>query len=164
MSLIHSNFAFLNKPWWRPGYDDRAPHYFISNIERLQQAISTSINNEDELFWRGFMELHRERYLIECISAEGDVELDVIKQLLKKSWFKNNFWPSRSSHLAKKVQNFHNAINDIFPYIFFPNLPMDCFTPLLAQHLHQQIGNGEQNRRAIPVMSRKIWEKGIGVR
>ncbi|CAI2190607.1 3_t:CDS:2 [Funneliformis geosporum] len=151
MSLIHSNFAFLNKPWWRPGYDDRAPHYFISNIERLQQAISTSINNEDELFWRGFMELHRERYLIECISAEGD-----------NNFSKNNFWTYIT--LAKKVQNFHNAINDIFPYIFFPNLPMDCFTPLLAQHLHQQIGNGEQNRRAIPVMSRKIWEKGIGVR
>lgn len=34
---------------------------------------------------KGSMDLHREHYLIECISAEGNVDLDVIKQLLKKS-------------------------------------------------------------------------------
>ncbi|CAI2165710.1 8291_t:CDS:1 [Funneliformis geosporum] len=52
--------------------------------------------------------------------------------------------PSRSSHLAKKVQNLQDTINDIFPSIFFPNpnRPMDCFTPLLAQHLHKRVGNG----------------------
>ncbi|CAI2174053.1 13050_t:CDS:2 [Funneliformis geosporum] len=88
MALIHSNFDFLNRPWWRPDYDDRVHQYFISNTTRLQQAILLSVNNEDELFWEGFMELHRERYLIECISAEGNVDIDDIKQLLKKSWFK----------------------------------------------------------------------------
>ncbi|CAI2178921.1 10168_t:CDS:2 [Funneliformis geosporum] len=131
MALIHSNFDFLNRPWWRPDYDDRVHQYFISNTTRLQQAILLSVNNEDELFWEGFMELHRERYLIECISAEGNVDIDDIKQLLKKSWFK-----------LKKIQNLHDTINGIFPSIFFLNLPMDRFTPLLAQQLHQQVGNG----------------------
>ncbi|CAG8672362.1 5645_t:CDS:1 [Ambispora leptoticha] len=155
MALIHSKFDFVNKPWWRPDYDNRAPQYFISSTKRFQQAILLSVNNEDELLWKGFMDLHRERYLIECISAEGNVDLDVIKQLLKKSRFEvflnyacRIFFPriifgsSRSSHLAKKVQNLHDTINGIFPTIFFPNLPMDRFTPLLAQQLHQQIGNG----------------------
>ncbi|RIA83686.1 fido domain-containing protein [Glomus cerebriforme] len=179
MDMIHSKFDFVNKPWWRADYDDRTPQYFISSTKRFQQAILLSVNNEDELFWKGFMDLHRERYLIECISAEGNVDPDVIKQLLKKSRFKvilnyvcrmvfpriifrpilrlasyvcrvtfgNNihriiFGPSRSSHLAKKVQNLHDTINGIFPSIFFPNIPMDRFTPLLARRLHQQIGNG----------------------
>ncbi|CAG8759811.1 479_t:CDS:1, partial [Funneliformis caledonium] len=179
MALIHSKFDFLNKPWWRPDYDDRVPQYFILNTNRLQQTILLSINNEDELLWKGFMDLHRERYLIECISAEGDIDIDVIKQLLKKSWFKiflkyvcrivfpriifrpilrltsyicritfgNKihkiiFGPSRSSHLAKKVQNLYDTINGIFPSTFFPNLPIDRFTPLLTKQLHQQIGNG----------------------
>ncbi|PKY63302.1 hypothetical protein RhiirA4_491754 [Rhizophagus irregularis] len=72
MSLIYSKFDFMNKPWWRPDYDDRAPQYFISSIKHFQQAILLSIENEDELFWKGFIDLHREHYLMECISAEGD--------------------------------------------------------------------------------------------
>ncbi|CAB4487498.1 Fic-domain-containing protein [Rhizophagus irregularis] len=180
MSLIYSKFDFVNKPWWRSDYDDRAPQYFISSIKRLQQAILLSIENENELFWKGFMDLHRERYLMECISVEGDVDLNIIQQLLKKSHFKDfltyvceivfsrtifrpilhlasyicritfgdsnihriMFGPSRSLHLAKKIQNLHDTINGIFPSIFFFNLPIDHFTPLLAQQLHQQIGNG----------------------
>ncbi|CAI2189962.1 10384_t:CDS:1 [Funneliformis geosporum] len=179
MALIHSNFNFTDKPWWRPDYDDRNTQYFISNTERLQRAISLSVGNEEELFWQGYMDLHRERYLIECISAEGDIDLDVIRQLLNKSWFKiflsyireimfprilfdpfsrlasficrkmfGNyihriiFGPSRSSRLAKKVQNLRDTINGIFPYIFFPDLPVNRFTPMFAKQLHQQVGNG----------------------
>jgi fido (protein-threonine AMPylation protein) len=48
---------------------------------------------------------------------------------------------SYNAHLAKKVQNLHGAINDIFPSMFFPNLPLDCFNPLLAQQIHKQIGD-----------------------
>ncbi|PKC53643.1 hypothetical protein RhiirA1_509952 [Rhizophagus irregularis] len=179
MALIRSDFNFVNKPWWRPDYDDRAPQDFLSSTKCLQQAILLSVNKEDELFWLGYIDFHHERYLIECISAEGDIGLDVIRQLLKKSWFKvflSNireimfprikfdpfsrlasficrkvlgnyihriiFGPSRSSHLAKKVQNLRNTINGIFPTIFFSDLPIDCFTPLLAKQLHQQVGNG----------------------
>ncbi|CAG8775639.1 18902_t:CDS:1, partial [Acaulospora morrowiae] len=154
-----------------PVYDDRDPQYFILNTSRLQQIILLSVNNEDELLWKGFMDLHRERYLIECIAVEGNIDLDVIKQLLKKSWFSrvcrivfleiifrpisrlisytfgNNihriiFDPSHSSYLAKKVQNLRDAINEIFPSIFFPDLPVDRFTPLFAKQLHQQVGKG----------------------
>src|SRR5271163_4027919 len=88
MAFIHSNFDFANETWWKLDYDERNVQYFISNIKRLQQAISLSVDNENELFWKGYIDLHRERYLIECISAESNVDFDVIQQLLKKSWFK----------------------------------------------------------------------------
>src|ERR1051325_2267506 len=116
MALIHSDFNFLDKPWWQPDYDDRNAQYFISNTGRLQRSISLSVDSEDKLFFLGYIDLHLERYLIECISAEGDIDLEVIRQLLNKSWFKVFlsyiseimfpriiFGPSRSSHLAKKV-------------------------------------------------------------
>ena len=74
MVLIHSNFDFLNKPWWRSDYDDRDTQYFISSTKRFQQAILLSANGEDELFWKGFMDLHHEHYLTECISVECNVE------------------------------------------------------------------------------------------
>ncbi|CAG8572393.1 4950_t:CDS:1 [Funneliformis caledonium] len=166
MVFIHSNFDFLDKVWWKLDYDDRNAQYFISNTKRLQQAILLSVINEDENFWKGYIELHRERYLTECISTESNVDFDVVRQLVKKSWFEDFLsymrrvmFPkillrpfsylvsiicklSRSSRLSKKVRNLHDAINDIFPFIFYPDLPMDRFTPLLTQQLHKQIGKG----------------------
>ncbi|CAJ0888371.1 126_t:CDS:1 [Entrophospora sp. SA101] len=153
MTLINSNFDFLNKPWWGLDYDDRDVHYFLSDTKRLQRAISSVVKSENELFRKGYIDLHRERYLIECISAESNIELTVkhVQQLLKGSWFRTflDYFcrifcgrHSHYSHLAKKVQNLHNAICKTFPSIFFLNLSIDNFTPLLAQQLHQQIGNG----------------------
>jgi fido (protein-threonine AMPylation protein) len=84
----------------------------------------------------GYIKLHQERYLIECISTESDVDYETVKKLLKNE---TNSDP-HSLHLAKKVQNLHNAVKDIFPSIFFPNLPMDRFTPSFARRLHQQVG------------------------
>jgi fido (protein-threonine AMPylation protein) len=151
MTLIHSNFNFLDRPWWKQEYDERDVQFFISNIKILQKAISLSVCNEDELYWKGYIDFHREKYLIECISVECNVDLDVVRQLLKKSWF-NIFlnWlrrimclgPSRSSRLTKKIKNLAHAIDYIFPPIFYPNLPIAHFTPLLAKQLHQRVGDG----------------------
>jgi len=143
MALIYSNFDLLDKPWWRKDYDERNAQYFISEIKRLQQAISLSVGNEDENFWKGYIDLHREHYLNERISTEENV---TVQQLLKNSWFEffksYIFGPSRFLRLAKKVQNLNNTIICIFPTIFLPNLPMDRFTPSFAKQLHKQIGDG----------------------
>ncbi|CAI2179290.1 8195_t:CDS:1 [Funneliformis geosporum] len=181
MAFIHSNFDYLDKVWWKLDYDDRNAQYFISNTKRLQQVISLYVYNEEEHFLKGYIDLHRERYLIACISTESNIDFNVVQQMVKKSWFKvflsyiyriifSNillgpftrlasiiFKPSQSSHLAKKVQNLHDAINDIFPSTFYPNLPMRRFTPLLARNLHKQVGKGIIDNagqyRTIDVMS-----------
>ncbi|CAG8559828.1 4726_t:CDS:2, partial [Scutellospora calospora] len=41
-------------------------------------AISSTVDNEsDELFWKGYIDLHRERYILECVSAESDIDLTI---------------------------------------------------------------------------------------
>ncbi|CAB4434338.1 unnamed protein product [Rhizophagus irregularis] len=136
MALIHSKFNFLEQRWWKPKYDERDAQYYISEINRLQEAILSTLEGETELML-GYIKLHQKRYLIECISAESDVNLnfEIVEQLLNKT----NSDPYLS-RLTKKVQNLYDTIEYIFPTIFFPNLPMNCFTPLFAQQLHQQVG------------------------
>ncbi|RHZ44021.1 hypothetical protein Glove_772g5 [Diversispora epigaea] len=157
--MLHSKFDILNKPWWRNSIDERDVKYFILNLEYLQKAISLAVNKNDALFWKGYIDLHYENYTLECISSESDVDLsiDFVQKSLKKSWFHKMKmflnWsyrkiftkclkPERSSFLAKKVQNLHKAITNTFPPVFFPNLPIEHFTPSFAQQLHLQIGNG----------------------
>ncbi|CAG8666895.1 11796_t:CDS:1, partial [Acaulospora colombiana] len=57
--------------------------------KHLQQAISLAVNESDAAFWKGYIDLHREHYLLECISAESDIELTIefIQQALKKPGF-----------------------------------------------------------------------------
>ncbi|KAF0436862.1 Fic-domain-containing protein [Gigaspora margarita] len=156
VSMIYSNFDFLNRPWWKPSYDERDANYFVLSAKRHQHAILLATNESDALLWKGYIDLHREHYLLECISAESNVDLtmDFIRQALKKpgilglllSWlcgkiFASFFIPERSLRLNRKVKNMHDAIIDIFPSIFFPDLPIDQFTPSFAQQLHRQIGN-----------------------
>ncbi|CAG8687642.1 3528_t:CDS:2 [Cetraspora pellucida] len=154
MSMIYSNFDILDKPWWKLHLDERNTEYLISSIKHFQQAISSAVNNEsNELFWKGYIDLHREHYLLECVSAENDIDLTIgyVQKLLKKPGFLRMFCrrifamclkPDRSSRLVTKVQNLYNVIIDIFPSIFFPDLPIDRFTPEFAKQLHRQIGNG----------------------
>ncbi|CAG8581523.1 26030_t:CDS:2 [Dentiscutata erythropus] len=156
MSIIHSKFDFLDRPWWKPSYDERDANYFILNAKRYQHAILLAIDESDTLFWKGYIDLHHEHYLLECISVESNVDLtiDFIRQALKKpgilklflSWlcrkiFASCFILERSFRMNRKVKNIHDAINDIFPSIFFSDLPIDRFTPSFAQQLHRQIGN-----------------------
>src|SRR3954454_23262510 len=134
--MIHSNFDILNRPWWKLPFDERDVNYFILNVKRLQLAISLAVDNDNEndaLFWKGYMDLHREHYLLECISAESDVDftIDFVQQSLEKPVI-----PDTSSRLTKKVQNLQDAFTDIFPSTFFSNLPIDQFTPSFAQQLH----------------------------
>src|SRR5438046_1954717 len=93
--MIHSNFEILNKPWWKNSYDERNVDYFISSIKHLQHAILLSLSNNEnnELFWKGYLDLHRENYILECISAESDVDLtiEVVRQMLKKPGFLSVF-------------------------------------------------------------------------
>jgi len=155
--MIHARFDFLNRPWWRTSFDECDANYLVSNSKRHQRAISLAVNETDALFWKGYIDLHRKHYLLECISAECDVDLtmDFIRQALRKpgilrvflSWLCGNFFascliPERSLRLIKKVKNVHDAIIGIFPSVFFPDLPIDRFTPSFAQQLHQQIGDG----------------------
>ncbi|CAG8578617.1 10323_t:CDS:2 [Diversispora eburnea] len=155
-SMIYSKFDFLDRPWWKPSFNERDANYFVLNAKRLQHAISLAVNETDALFWKGYIDLHREHYLLECISAESDVDLtiDFIQQALKKpgirrvflSWLCGKFFascliPERSLHMTKKVKNVHYTIIRIFPSIFFPDLQLDKFTPSFAQNLHRQIGN-----------------------
>ncbi|RIB17783.1 hypothetical protein C2G38_2087396 [Gigaspora rosea] len=153
--MIHSNFDFLERPWWRTSFDERDVNHFVSSAKHLQQAVLLATNENDELFWKGYINLHREHYLLECISAESDVNLtiDFIQQALKKpgfirvflSWLCGKIFPSclipeRASRLIKKVKNLHDTVLSIFPSIFFPKI--DQFTPSFAQQLHRQIGDG----------------------
>ncbi|PKY57292.1 hypothetical protein RhiirA4_549595 [Rhizophagus irregularis] len=136
--MIHSNFEILNKPWWKSSYDERNVEYFISSIKHLQHVILLSLSDHEnnEFFWKGYLDLNHERYLLECISSECDVDLTIefVQQQLKK--------PDRSLRLVKKVQNLNDAITSIFPSKFFPKLSIDNFTPLLAKQLNQHICNG----------------------
>jgi fido (protein-threonine AMPylation protein) len=136
--VIYSNFEILNKSWWKNPYDERDVDYFISSIKHFQHVISLSLSDHEnnELLWKGYLELHHERYLLECISTECDTDITIefVQQVLKK--------PDKSSRLVKKVQNLNNAITSIFPSTFFPNHSIDDFTPLLAQKLNQHICNG----------------------
>ncbi|CAG8663641.1 fido domain-containing protein [Gigaspora rosea] len=109
MSMIYSKFDFLDRPWWKHSYDERDANYFLLSAKRHQHAILLAINESDSLFWKGYIDLHREHYLLECITAE--------------------------------MKNIHDAIIDIFPSIFFSDLPIDRFTPSFALQLHRQIGN-----------------------
>ena len=138
-SMICSNFDFLNNPWWHSDFDDRDIKYFIYSISSTKiptRNISSAIGNGDDLLWKGYIDYHRERYIVECISAEYNIDLIVnyVQQLLKPSWFQifssyiyRIFFKRHSynAHFAKKVQNLYGAITDIFPSIFFPNLLED---------------------------------------
>ncbi|CAG8738422.1 16678_t:CDS:2, partial [Racocetra persica] len=124
--IIYSDFNILDKPkpWWKNPLDECSVKDLISKVNHFQQAITSAVDNKsDELFWKGYIELHLERYLLECISAESNITLDI------------------SYHLARKVQNLHSAIIDTFPSIFFSDLQIDRFTPEFAKQLHQKIGN-----------------------
>ncbi|CAG8746399.1 1446_t:CDS:2 [Gigaspora rosea] len=153
MSMIYSNFDILDKPWWKHPLDERNTEYLISNIKHLQQAIKLAVNDKkDGLFWKGYIDLHFERYLLECVSAEGNIILSssYIQKLLKKPCFLKIFCEqifinciqSDKQRLSKKIQNLHGAIIDIFPPIFFPDLQIDRFIPDFAKQLHRKIGNG----------------------
>ncbi|RIB20090.1 hypothetical protein C2G38_2141333 [Gigaspora rosea] len=122
-------------------------------IKHLQQAIKLAVNDKkDGLFWKGYIDLHFERYLLECVSAEGNIILSssYIQKLLKKPCFLKIFCEqifinciqSDKQRLSKKIQNLHGAIIDIFPPIFFPDLQIDRFIPDFAKQLHRKIGNG----------------------
>ncbi|CAG8758299.1 25985_t:CDS:2, partial [Racocetra persica] len=120
-SMIYSNFTILDKPWWKNPLDECSTEYLISKLNHFQRAIKSAVNNEsNELFWKGYIELHLEHYLFECISAESNITLDI------------------SYRLARKMQNLYGAIIDTFPSIFVPDLQMDRFTPEFAKQLHQK--------------------------
>ncbi|CAG8552865.1 11876_t:CDS:2 [Dentiscutata heterogama] len=150
-SMIYSKFDFLDRPWWKPSYDERDANSFVLDAKRHQRVILLAVNESDPLLWKGYIDLHRERYLLECISAESNIDLtiDSIRQALKKPGILKLlcgkifacFIPERSLRLNRKVKNIHDAIIGIFPSIFFPDLPIDQFTPSFAQQLHRQIGN-----------------------
>src|SRR5207248_9857463 len=137
--MLHSNFDILDKPWWTLSVDTRDVKYFVSNTENLQMALLLAIDKEDDAsFWKGYIDLHRERYLLECISAESDVDIDSIKQLLKKPSFFRIFldWickkvfaksciivPDRfSSRMVKKAKNIRDTITNISPSVLIPDL------------------------------------------
>ncbi|CAG8512849.1 6888_t:CDS:2 [Acaulospora colombiana] len=154
--MIYSKFDFLDRPWWKPSFDESNANYLVLNAKRFQHVISLTVNETDALFWKGYIDLHREHYLLECISAESDVDItiDFIQQALKKpgtlgvflSWlcgkiFASCLTPGKSLRMTKKVKNVHDTIIGVFPSIFFPDLPLDQFTLSFAQQLHRQIGN-----------------------
>jgi hypothetical protein len=87
--MIRSNFDFLNNPWWHSDFDDRDTKYFISSTKTLQRNILSAIGDGDDIIWKGYIDYHRERYLVECISAESNIDLtvDYVQQLLKPSWY-----------------------------------------------------------------------------
>ena len=89
------------------------------------------LENEDPLFREGYINLHREQCLLECISVESDVDLtlQLVKQLLEE--------PDDSKRMVRKVKNLYNAITNTFPSTFFPELSIEHFTPS-----HRQIGDG----------------------
>ncbi|CAG8817693.1 8919_t:CDS:1, partial [Dentiscutata erythropus] len=139
-----------------PSYDERDANYFVLSAKHHQHAILLAINESDTLFWKGYIDLHREHYLLECISAESNVDLtiDFIRQAFKKPGilrlflsqlcrkiFASCFILERSLRLNRKVKNIHDTIIDIFPSILFPDLLINWFTPSFAQQLHRQIGN-----------------------
>lgn len=86
----------MEKRWWKLKYDERDVQYYISEINRLQEAILSTLEGETELML-GYIELHQKRYLIECISAESDVNFEIVEQLLNET----NSDPY-SSRLTKK--------------------------------------------------------------
>ncbi|CAG8837312.1 27394_t:CDS:2, partial [Gigaspora margarita] len=79
--MMHSNFDFLDRPWWRTSFDERDVNHFVSSAKHNQQAILLVTNENDELFWKGYINLHRERYLLECISAENQFTPSFAQQL-----------------------------------------------------------------------------------
>ncbi|CAG8613824.1 753_t:CDS:2 [Paraglomus brasilianum] len=141
-SMIYSNFDFLDRAWWKPSYDEHNASYFVINAKRHQHAILLAVNESDPLFWKDIS-----TFIVNTI--------DFIQQALKKtsilrlflSWLCGKFAycliSERSLRLKKKVKNIHDAFIGIFPSIFFPDLPIDQFTPsfVFAQQLHRKIGN-----------------------
>ncbi|CAG8478252.1 1294_t:CDS:2 [Cetraspora pellucida] len=117
-----------------------------------QGALRLKVQDSRKVKNKGYIDLHHEHYLLECISAESNVDLtiDSIQQALKKPGILKLlcgkivafcFIPERSLRLNRKVKNVHDAIICIFSSIFFSDLPIDQFTPSFAQQLHRQIGN-----------------------
>ena len=127
---------------WKPSYDEHNASYFVINAKRHQHAILLAVNESDPLFWKDIL-----TFIVNTI--------DFIQQALKKtsilrlflSWLCGKFAycliSERSLRLKKKVKNIHDAFIGIFPSIFFPDLPIDQFTPsfVFAQQLHRKIGN-----------------------
>ncbi|CAG8513678.1 764_t:CDS:2 [Scutellospora calospora] len=93
-----------------------------------QGALRLKVQDSRKVKNKGYIDLHHEHYLLECISAESNVDLtiDSIRQALKKPGIlkllcekivASCFIPERSLRLNRK------------------------FTPSFAQQLHRQIGN-----------------------
>ncbi|RUS34810.1 hypothetical protein BC938DRAFT_478382 [Jimgerdemannia flammicorona] len=160
MAMLRTNFEFPDKLWWKKPYDDRNPTYFIEDTKRRQDAIRLAFHSVELEFWEGYSDLHRKTYLLECLSAEGNVDdltLNRVEALLQTS---DDSPPSMKLGLnledvealpqtsdnslrnVPKVRNILDAINNTFPSILFPELPIERFTPSLARELHRLVGHG----------------------
>lgn len=141
--MFTTDFEFLSKPWWRPAYDNRLSSFFIEDTKQRQHAVSLAFIEVESEFWEGYSALHCKKYLLECLSGEGnivDLDYDRIEMLLDID--PDNEPDRGTSHAARKVQNLLGAINSNFPSILFPTLSIEKFTPNLAQEIHRQVGGG----------------------
>lgn len=138
MSMLSSSFDFQGKPWWRPSYDERDTHFFLSEITRHHKRLNTYFErsmcvdfvnrNECHLILIGYLAHHKDKYALECISVESALVPNNTTQF--------------SPRICKKIQNIRNALNKVFPWNLFHPCKIKHFTPSLAKQLHTLVGDG----------------------
>ncbi|CAG8593225.1 16169_t:CDS:1 [Cetraspora pellucida] len=140
--MIYSNFDILDKPWWKLPFDEHNNDFLIKQSLYFKQFIKDAINQNDKILWDGYVILHREKYLLECVSIEGNIDYKKLEIILSKSWLFDFLISEKDRHIVRKIRNLNSVIKKIFPSIFFPELSINEFTPKLAINIHKEIGKG----------------------
>ncbi|CAG8559077.1 7433_t:CDS:1 [Scutellospora calospora] len=140
--MINSDFFILNKLWWKLPFDERDNEFLIKQTLYFKKLIKDVINKNDKDLWDGYATLHREKYLLECVSVESNIDYKKLETILKDSWLFDIFISEKDRYMTRKIRNLDNVIKKTFPSVFFPDLSIDEFTPELAINLHKQIGKG----------------------
>ncbi|CAG8567416.1 5763_t:CDS:2 [Racocetra fulgida] len=79
--FIHSDFEISSEVWWKSHLEENNNEYVINKIELFKKQILSEMEKDDKNLWIGYMNYHREKYLLECISTEIDIKYDELQKL-----------------------------------------------------------------------------------
>ena len=137
-------FEFKDQIWWRADYIDIKNDDLKNQIKEMGKTISYYREDNDlDNYFKGFSHVYILEYVLECLDAERNIEIDRKSHLDNLKYFeqilsKENVDLTKND---KKVKNFYSTITEVFPDIFFPKMVPHNFSIELAIDLHKKIGN-----------------------
>lgn len=137
LNCFNLNFPFSNKVWWRTDHFSFEFNHDLKYLPLFKQSIQTykSFDDNRELL-DFYSDYYKKCYILEIINGENNVTAH-IEEL--EDYLDGKLVNLRTKDQIK-IRNLRNAVDDLYPNIFFTDLPPNNFTIELALSLNRKIG------------------------